>query len=143
MSVYALLHTRGSRQHYHDEELPSESVLCGYTVKKRTRRTNNWRKVDCGNCIAIHAQGLDDSPEFIPDGERGAIYADMGGGGTLSYWEKVDVLGYVLDRTGQRMSDAPACLWEQVEATYGPLHPATLEEIRFKWLDVRLAEGNL
>lgn len=136
------MHTKSSRLHGRNEELP-ELTYCGGRRWDRVKVTSDWRKVNCGNCIAIRATGGIDT-NFIPDDERGKFYADSGEGRTVTYWEKVDVIAYALDRRGQRLAGAPAVDWERLQAALtAPLRSASLSEIRTNWLDARLADGDL
>lgn len=136
------MHTKSSRRHAKNEELP-ELTFCGLTRREGMFVVEKWKKVNCGNCIAVYATGGVDT-SFIPDTERGRLYADSGQGGTVTYWEKVQTLAYALDRRGQRLAGAPAVDWQWLQTALGvPLRRASLGEIRTNWLDARLAEGDL
>jgi len=146
MQIFGM-HTKSSRQHYFNESLP-ELTFCGLRRLGKMRVITEWRGVDCGNCIATHATGGVDT-SFIPDEERGEICADSGEGGTVTYWEMVELAdgsfyAYALDRQGQRLIGAPTVEWEKLlDSLSAPLRKADLAEIRIKWLDARLAEGDL
>src|SRR5882724_10085951 len=120
MQIFGM-HTKSSRQHYFNESLP-ELTFCGLSRLGKMR--------------------------VITDEERGEICADSGEGGTVTYWEMVELAdgsfyAYALDRQGQRLIGAPTVEWERLlDSLSAPLRKAELWEIQIKWLDARLVEGD-
>lgn len=136
------MHKKSKRRHAPNENLP-EITFCGLRRRDKTRVVVHWSEVNCGNCIASRALGGVDM-SFIPDEERGKIYADSGQGRTITFWEKAGDHAYALDRRGQRLAGAPAVEWSKLLKALGtPPRKASLGEIRTNWLDARLAEGDL
>lgn len=124
------MHKKSSRLHGENKSFP-ELTFCGGRRWGRIRVTDDWSKVNCGNCIVQYkTASTPTGPE--KDGPINVRVLMMDSiadpTGRYTVWEVDGANAWALGHSGKRLHVLPALL-ANVEADFGPLRGVSEVEL--------------